>query len=240
MIIAIDGPAASGKGTIARQLAQVYGLHHLDTGLIYRAVAKAVLDAGYPPDDTARAIEAAMALDPTKFDDNALKSQAITEAASVVAAIPEVRQALMNYQRHFATQAARRGARRPRYRHRHRAGRGREAFVVATPEVRAARRVLRTAGTGRAGRREGGPGRPAAARRARFPAHRRPLKGRARRALARHHAFGYRRGIPGRRRHHRSRPNGPKARLTALSSLEVSPFAASSMRPDKALSRPSG
>jgi cytidylate kinase len=51
MIIAIDGPAASGKGTIARQLAAVYGLHHLDTGLLYRAVAKAMLDAGYPPDD---------------------------------------------------------------------------------------------------------------------------------------------------------------------------------------------
>ena len=49
MIIAIDGPAASGKGTIARQIAQIYGLHHLDTGLLYRAVAKAVLDAGYRP-----------------------------------------------------------------------------------------------------------------------------------------------------------------------------------------------
>ena len=51
MIIAIDGPAASGKGTIAKQIARVYGLHHLDTGLIYRAVAKAVLDAGRSPDD---------------------------------------------------------------------------------------------------------------------------------------------------------------------------------------------
>ena len=73
MIIAIDGPAASGKGTIARQIAAVYGLHHLDTGLLYRAVAKAMLDAGYPPDDAARATEAAIALDPTKFEDNALK-----------------------------------------------------------------------------------------------------------------------------------------------------------------------
>ena len=51
MIIAIDGPAASGKGTIAKQIASIYGLHHLDTGLIYRAVAKAVLDAGHSPDD---------------------------------------------------------------------------------------------------------------------------------------------------------------------------------------------
>ncbi len=142
MIIAIDGPAASGKGTIARQIASVYGLHHLDTGLIYRAVAKAVLDAGHSPDDAASATAAAIALDPNKFDEKALKAQAITEAASVVAAIPEVRQALMNYQRQFATKPP--GAVLD----------GRDIgtviapgadvklFVVATPEVRAARRVL--------------------------------------------------------------------------------------------------
>ncbi|HML07948.1 MAG TPA: (d)CMP kinase [Roseiarcus sp.] len=142
MIIAIDGPAASGKGTIARQLATVYGLHHLDTGLIYRAVAKAVLDAGHSPDDVAQATAAAIALDPMQFDENALKAQAITEAASVVAAIPEVRQALMNYQREFATRPP--GAVLD----------GRDIgtviapgadvklFVVATPEVRAKRRVL--------------------------------------------------------------------------------------------------
>jgi len=141
MIIAIDGPAASGKGTIARQIAAVYGLHHLDTGLIYRAVAKAVLDAGYSPDDAEHATAAAVALDPTKFDDKALKAQAITEAASVVAAIPEVRQALMTYQRQFATKPP--GAVLD----------GRDIgtviapgadvklFVVATPEVRAARRT---------------------------------------------------------------------------------------------------
>jgi cytidylate kinase len=103
MIIAIDGPAASGKGTIARQIASVYGLHYLDTGLLYRAVARAVLDAGHSPDDATRAIEAAVMLDPAKFDEAALKSPAVTEAASVVAAIPEVRQALINYQRGFAT-----------------------------------------------------------------------------------------------------------------------------------------
>ena len=142
MIIAIDGPAASGKGTIAKQIAGVYGLHHLDTGLIYRAVAKAVLDAGYSPDDTARAIAAAVALDPTKFDEKSLKAQPITEAASVVAAIPEVRQALMNFQRQFATKPP--GAVLD----------GRDIgtviapgadvklFVVATPEVRAKRRTL--------------------------------------------------------------------------------------------------
>ena len=61
MIIAIDGPAASGKGTIAKQVAAIYGLHHLDTGLIYRAVAKAVLDAGHSPDDVHQAMEAAIA-----------------------------------------------------------------------------------------------------------------------------------------------------------------------------------
>ncbi len=142
MIIAIDGPAASGKGTIARQIAAVYGLQHLDTGLLYRAVAKAVLDAGYQPDDVEHAIEAAITLDPTKFQDNALKLQVITEAASVVAAIPEVRQALMNYQREFATRPP--GAVLD----------GRDIgtviapgadvklFVVASPEVRAQRRVL--------------------------------------------------------------------------------------------------
>src|SRR5579872_1237580 len=141
MIIAIDGPAASGKGTIARQIADVYGLHHLDTGLIYRAVAKAMLDAGHSPDNVAEATAAAVALDPAEFDEQALKVQTITEAASVVAAIPEVRQALMNYQRQFATKPP--GAVLD----------GRDIgtviapgadvklFVIASPEVRAARRT---------------------------------------------------------------------------------------------------
>lgn len=141
MIIAIDGPAASGKGTIARQIATVYGLHHLDTGLLYRAVAKAVLDGGHSPDNVEEATMAAVALDPAKFDEQSLKAQTITEAASVVAAIPEVRQALMNYQRQFATRPP--GAVLD----------GRDIgtviapgadiklFVTATPEVRAARRT---------------------------------------------------------------------------------------------------
>ena len=142
MIIAVDGPAASGKGTIARRLADVYGLHHLDTGLIYRAVAKAVLDAGYSPGNAERAIAAAIALDPTRFDEKTLKAQPVTEAASVVAAIPEVRQALMNFQRQFATKPP--GAVLD----------GRDIgtviapgadvklFVVATPDERARRRTL--------------------------------------------------------------------------------------------------
>ncbi|MGA8291664.1 MAG: (d)CMP kinase [Rhodoplanes sp.] len=103
MIIAIDGPAASGKGTLGKRLAEHYGLRHLDTGLIYRAVAKALLDAGHPLDDHARAAEAARRLDPATFDDR-LKSHAIGEAASIVSAIPEVRAALVAFQRNFAAE----------------------------------------------------------------------------------------------------------------------------------------
>ena len=104
MIIAIDGPAASGKGTLGKQLAAHYGLRHLDTGLIYRAVAKHVLDAGRRPDDAASAVAAAKALDPARFDEVALKTHAVGEAASVVSAIPEVRAALLAFQRDFAAQ----------------------------------------------------------------------------------------------------------------------------------------
>jgi cytidylate kinase len=102
MIIAIDGPAASGKGTLGRSLAAHFGLKHLDTGLIYRAVAKALIDAGFPPDDRAHAVAAARALDPAQFDEAVLKSQAIGEAASITSAIPEVRAALVAFQRDFA------------------------------------------------------------------------------------------------------------------------------------------
>ena len=102
MIIAIDGPAASGKGTLGKKLAAHYGLRHLDTGLLYRAVAKSLLDAGHSPRHKARAVAAADALDPKHFDDVALKSQAVGEAASVVSAIPEVRAALLAFQRNFA------------------------------------------------------------------------------------------------------------------------------------------
>jgi CMP/dCMP kinase len=101
MIIAIDGPAASGKGTLGKRLAAHYALRHLDTGLIYRAVGKALLDAGHSPGNRARAVAAAEALDPTRFDEPALKSQAAGEAASLVSAIPEVRGALLAFQRSF-------------------------------------------------------------------------------------------------------------------------------------------
>src|SRR6476660_7044829 len=91
MIIAIDGPAASGKGTLGKRLASHYGLRHLDTGLLYRAVAKALLDGGHSPGNRARAVAAAEALDPACFG----------EPASVVSAVPEVRGALLGFQRNF-------------------------------------------------------------------------------------------------------------------------------------------
>jgi len=101
MIIAIDGPAASGKGTLGKLLAAHYGLRHLDTGLIYRAVAKALLDGGHRLDDITRAVAAAKALDPAGFT-HALKSHAVGEAASITSAIPELRLALLDFQRNFA------------------------------------------------------------------------------------------------------------------------------------------
>src|SRR5207237_9977878 len=102
MIIAIDGPAASGKGTLGKRLAAHFGLRHLDTGLLYRAVAKALLDAGFPLDDRERAVAAAKALDAARFDESALKDHGIGEAASIISAIPEVRAALLAFQRDFA------------------------------------------------------------------------------------------------------------------------------------------
>jgi cytidylate kinase len=101
MIIAIDGPAASGKGTLGKRLASHYGLRHLDTGLIYRAVAKTLLDAGYSPEDHARARAAAEALDARRFGEAALKARPVGEAASLVSAIPEVRSVVLAFQRDF-------------------------------------------------------------------------------------------------------------------------------------------
>ncbi len=105
MIIAIDGPAASGKGTLGKRLAAHYALHHLDTGLLYRAVAKALVDGGNELDDKEAALAAARSLDPSRFDEKALKSHAVGEAASIVSAIPEVRAALFDLQRRFARRA---------------------------------------------------------------------------------------------------------------------------------------
>jgi cytidylate kinase len=150
MIIAIDGPAASGKGTLGKRLAAHYGLRHLDTGLIYRAVTKALLDAGDRLDDVERAVAAAKSLDPGGFDEKALKSHAIGEAASIVSALPEVRAALLAFQRDFGRAPP--GAVLD----------GRDIgtvifpdaevkiYVDATPEVRAHRRAAEIASTGSA------------------------------------------------------------------------------------------
>lgn len=148
MIIAIDGPAASGKGTLGKRLAHHYGFRHLDTGVIYRAVAKALLDAGADLADEARAVAAALELDPEKFGDPVLKTQEIGNAASVISAIPRVREALVNFQRQFAADPP--GAVLD----------GRDIgtvicpdadvkiFVVADPAVRARRRTMEARGRG--------------------------------------------------------------------------------------------
>lgn len=142
MIIAIDGPAASGKGTLGKHLAAHYGLRHLDTGLIYRAVALAMLEGHHPLDDVAQAAAAATALDVGRLGDPELKSQRVSEAASIVSAFPEVRAALLAFQKDFAARPP--GAVLD----------GRDIgtvicpdadvkiFVTAAPEVRARRRYL--------------------------------------------------------------------------------------------------
>jgi cytidylate kinase len=148
MIIAIDGPAASGKGTLARRLAEFFNLPHLDTGLLYRATACALLDEGLPLDDEEAATAAARGLSLTDFDDARLRSREMGEAASVVAALPQVRAELVDLQRRFA--AREEGAVLD----------GRDIgtvicpgarvkiFVTATPETRAQRRALELARRG--------------------------------------------------------------------------------------------
>lgn len=102
MIIAIDGPTASGKGTVAARLAQHYGLKRLDTGSLYRAVGLAVLDAGGDPESEAAAVTAAKALDLGAIDEYRIRSSAVGAAAAKVAAIPAVRVVLRDAQRAFA------------------------------------------------------------------------------------------------------------------------------------------
>ena len=106
MIIAIDGPTASGKGTIAKRVADHYGLKRLDTGALYRAVALAALDAGADPNDPAAALAAAQALDPAAIDETRIRSGAVGTAASLVAATPAVRAELLALQRRFAADPA--------------------------------------------------------------------------------------------------------------------------------------
>lgn len=101
-VIALDGPAASGKGTLARRLAKHYGLRHLDTGALYRAVALRLLRSGGDPAVAAQAADAAQALTDADLVDPALRDEAVGAAASVVAAHDAVRRALLGYQRAFA------------------------------------------------------------------------------------------------------------------------------------------
>lgn len=102
LIIAIDGPAASGKGTLARRIASHYGLNHLDTGLTYRAVAKALIDAGEALDDESAAEMAARAVDLGRMDRTILSADQVGAAASRIAVISSVRRILVEKQRDFA------------------------------------------------------------------------------------------------------------------------------------------
>ena len=140
MIIAVDGPAAAGKGTIARALARHFGYHFLDTGALYRRVGLGVLRGGKDPQDKSAAIAVARTLDAGFFSDADLRNEAVGAAASIIAAIPEVRAILLEFQRGFARQKP--GAVLD--------GRdigtvvcpdaGVKLFVTASPEVRARRR----------------------------------------------------------------------------------------------------
>lgn len=148
MLIAIDGPAASGKGTLARRLARHFNVPHLDTGLLYRATAAGVLDRGERLENAEQAVAVARGLALTDFDEDRLRGREMGEAASVVAAIPEVRAALIDAQRRFAARPE--GAVLD----------GRDIgtvicpdapvkiFVTAAPETRAQRRALELAGRG--------------------------------------------------------------------------------------------
>jgi len=142
MIIALDGPAASGKGTLAKRLALHFNLPHLDTGLLYRATARALLEQGHQLSDSSAAVSAARGLVLTGFDEDALRGREVGSGASVVGAIPEVRAVLFDMQRSFALREG--GAVLD----------GRDIgtvicpeadvkiFVTATPETRASRRAL--------------------------------------------------------------------------------------------------
>ena len=154
MIVAVDGPAASGKGTLARALASRLGFAYLDTGTIYRAVAARLLADGKRPADEPAAVATAETLAAADLERADLRTEEVTEAASIVAAIPAVRRALLAFQRDFA--------RRPPAGAAGAVLDGRDIgtvvcpeaaakiFVTATPEVRAARRHRELLGLGRA------------------------------------------------------------------------------------------
>ena len=141
MIIAVDGPAAAGKGTIAKALAQHFGYHFLDTGTLYRRVGLALLETSDDPRNVKAAVAIAQNLNSHPYSDLELRTEAVGAAASIVAVIPEVRTALLAYQRNFADQLP--GAVLD----------GRDIgtvvcpdadvklFITASPEVRARRRL---------------------------------------------------------------------------------------------------
>lgn len=105
LTVAIDGPAASGKGTLARRISTYCGYPYLDTGSLYRMVGLKLLEAGKDPHDTQAAIEASQSINAQDYATPLLRQEAVGKAASIVSAIPEVRQALLDYQRHFSQQA---------------------------------------------------------------------------------------------------------------------------------------
>ncbi len=139
--VAIDGPAAAGKGTVSKAVARHFGFAHLDTGLLYRAVGQGVLRGDDP-------VSVAQSLDPKQFDEAALRTPQVAQAASRVATMADVRTALLDFQRNFAAQDG--GAVLD----------GRDIgtvilpdaqvklFVTASAEVRAERRYLELAGKG--------------------------------------------------------------------------------------------
>lgn len=104
MIVAVDGPVAAGKGTLARRLAAELNLAYLDTGAIYRAVAAKLLDAGLDPNDAEAAAAAARTLRPEDLNREDLRREAVGQAASIVSSQPAVRAALLDFQRRFASQ----------------------------------------------------------------------------------------------------------------------------------------
>lgn len=150
VVIAVDGTAASGKGTLAKKLAAHFRFHHLDSGSLYRLTALGVIDAGGDPNNEDDAAKAARRIDPSKAGDVRIRSAEVGKAASLVSVFPPVRAALLDYQRSFAHREP--GA----------VIDGRDIgtvvcpdaaaklFVDASPEVRAHRRWLELKGYGQA------------------------------------------------------------------------------------------